>query len=71
LITGAILENGEPLWPQLHSIEDLMESYFHDEAMGEADVWFAEVMNDPISRATSFYKRPCLLLTSLKMRRNS
>jgi hypothetical protein len=53
LVTGAILENGEPLWPELHSLEDLMESYFHDEALGEADVWFAEVMNDPISRATS------------------
>lgn len=53
LVTGAILENGEPLWPELHSLEDLMESYFHDEALGEADVWFAEVMNDPVSRATS------------------
>lgn len=53
LITGAILENGEPLWPELHSLEELMESYFHDEALGEADVWFAEVMNDPVSRATS------------------
>lgn len=53
MITGAILEDGEPLWPELHSLEELMESYFHDEAMGEADVWFAEVMNDPISRATS------------------
>jgi hypothetical protein len=59
LITGAIKENGEPLWPELHSIDELMESYFHDEAMGEADVWFAEVMNDPISRAIS------LLLDSL------
>lgn len=53
LITGAILENGEPLWPQLHPLEELMESYFHDEALGEADVWFAEVMNDPVSRAQS------------------
>lgn len=53
LITGAILENGEPLWPELHSLESLMESYIHDEAMGEADIWFAEVMNDPVSRATS------------------
>ena len=53
LITGAILENGEPLWPELHPLDELMESYFHDEELGEADVWFAEVMNDPISRATS------------------
>jgi hypothetical protein len=52
-VTGAILANGQPLWPELHSLEELMESYFHDEELGEADVWFAEVMNEPISRATS------------------
>ena len=56
LITGAILENGQPLWPELHSLEELMESYFHDEALGEADVWFAEVMNDPVSRAVSLLR---------------
>lgn len=49
LVTGAILENGLPLWPELHSLDDLMESYIHDEALGEADIWFAEVMNDPKS----------------------
>lgn len=53
LITGAIKADGTPLWPELHSLEDLMESFFHDEELGEADVWFAEVMNDPISRATN------------------
>jgi hypothetical protein len=58
LITGAILENGEPLWPELHSLEELMESYFHDENMGEADIWFAEIMNDPVNRATSLLHSP-------------
>lgn len=53
LITGAIKEDGTPLWPELHPLEELMESYFHDEAMGEAEVWFAEVMNDPVNKATS------------------
>lgn len=53
LVTGAILATGEPLWPELHSLESLYDSYVHDESLGEADVWFAEVMNDPISRATS------------------
>ncbi|EDO29124.1 predicted protein [Nematostella vectensis] len=52
-ITGAIKANGEPLWPELHSLEDLYESYEHDAALNEADVWFAEVMNDPVSRTTS------------------
>ena len=58
LITGAILEDGEPLWPQLHSLEELMESYYHDLSMNEEDVWFAEVMNDPINQATSLLHGP-------------
>ena len=57
LITGAILENGEPLWPELHSLQDLMEGYYHDESLGQADLWFAEVMNDPKEAATSLLKQ--------------
>ena len=53
LITGAILADGEPLWADLHSLESLMESYIHDEGLGEADSWFAEVMNDPRSATSS------------------
>ena len=53
MITGAILENGKPLWPELFSLEDLMESYYHDEELGLAHIWFAEVMNDPKSIATA------------------
>jgi hypothetical protein len=53
LITGAILDTGEPLWPELHSLETLMESFYHDEALGHADLWFAEIMNDPKSAAVS------------------
>lgn len=58
MVTGAILENGEPLWPSLHSLDALMESYFHDVGLQEEDVWFAEVMNDPISKATSLLGDP-------------
>jgi hypothetical protein len=58
LVTGAILEDGTPLWPELHSLESLMESYFHDESLNEANVWFAEVMNDPHSAATSLLGDP-------------
>jgi len=53
LITGAILENGEPLWQELWPLEALMESFQHDEALQLADLWFAEVMNDPKAKATS------------------
>lgn len=58
LVTGAILSDGNPLWPELHSLEELMDSYLHDLELGEADVWFAEVMNDPITRATSILNGP-------------
>ena len=55
LITGAILEDGEPLWPELFSLEDLMEGYYHDESLGMSHVWFAEVMNDPSNSAQSIF----------------
>lgn len=58
LVTGAILSDGTPLWPELHSLDELMESFIHDSEMGEADVWFAEVMNDPVSKATSLLHGP-------------
>lgn len=58
MVTGAILENGTPLWPELFSLEDLMESYYHDEELGLAHVWFAEVMNDPKNVALSILPHP-------------
>lgn len=53
LITGAILADGTPLWPALFSLEDLMESFEHDEALGLAEQWFAEVMNDPVAASNT------------------
>lgn len=58
MITGAILEDGEPLWPDLHSLEDLRESFIHDEALGLSSHWFAEIMNDPKAAATSLLTQP-------------
>lgn len=58
LITGAILENGQPLWPELHSLESLMDGFYHDEELGVADLWFAEIMNDPKSSAKSLLLSP-------------
>lgn len=48
LVTGCILADGTSLWEELHPIESLYESYKHDEAVGMAHIWFAEMMNDPI-----------------------
>ena len=58
MVTGAILADQQPLWPQLFSLEELMESYYHDEALGLAHVWFAEVMNDPKSSAITIFPHP-------------
>ncbi|EKD22470.1 MAG: hypothetical protein ACD_86C00001G0006 [uncultured bacterium] len=58
IVTGAILSNGKPLWPELFSIEDLKESYEHDEQLGMANIWFAEIMNDPQSIAQSILPNP-------------
>lgn len=55
MVTGAILENGQPLWPSLFSLASLRESYEHDESMGLAHIWFAEVMNDPKSSTRTIF----------------
>lgn len=47
-ITGAILNDWAPLWPEYFTIEDLLDEYEHDNECGEAEIWFAEVMNIPI-----------------------
>jgi hypothetical protein len=51
MITGAILADGTSLWEDVHSLEDILESFFHDESMGAAEEWHAEVMNDPLAAA--------------------
>lgn len=48
MITGAILSDGDSLWPQLQPVDSLIEEYKHDEAMGRGHIWFAEVQNDPL-----------------------
>lgn len=55
MITGAILTDCKPLWPELFSLEALMESYYHDEALGMSHIWFAEVMNDPTDSVHSIF----------------
>lgn len=49
LITGAILEDGESLWPELKSIRALALEYKHDAENGRSHIWFAEVQNDPLN----------------------
>lgn len=46
-ITGAILADGEALWPELHSRDALLDELAVDRAAGQEDTWFAEIQNDP------------------------
>lgn len=45
-IVGAILSDGKPIWPELHSIESLMAELENDTAMGKPEIFFSEVQND-------------------------
>lgn len=53
LITGCILSDGSPLWPELHPLDALYESFKHDQDLGLGHIWFAEMMNDPIESKVS------------------
>lgn len=46
LITGAILADGNSIWPEHRSIEDLLEELATDEEQGHPEIFHAEVMND-------------------------
>lgn len=48
LITGAILADGQSLWPELRSVRSLLMEFQHDQSLGEGAAWFAEVQNDPL-----------------------
>ena len=58
LITGCILESGKSLWPELHPIESIMSSFYHDEKLNMADTWFAEMMNDPTAKGSALLNGP-------------
>lgn len=45
-ISGAILADGTALWPELHSVEDLVQELDNDIAMGHPEIFFSEVLND-------------------------
>lgn len=45
-IAGGILANGESLWEELQPIDQLMSEFKNDLAMGKAEIFFSEVLND-------------------------
>lgn len=45
-ICGAILADGESLWPEFRPLEELLAELEHDISMGHPEVFYAEVLND-------------------------
>jgi len=66
LITGCILADGKSLWQELRPLEALYEEFKHDEALGLAFIWFAEMMNDPILERISLLPKGILPVCTLK-----
>jgi hypothetical protein len=52
-ITGAILADGNSLWPEHRSVEDLLDELQSDTDMGHPEIFFSEVMNDENSGTVS------------------
>lgn len=52
-ITGAILADGNSLWPEHRSIDDLLDELASDTQMGHPEIFFSEVMNDEDSGTVS------------------
>ena len=50
---GALLSTGQPLWPEMWSIEQIQEDYIEYQKNGMSHVWFAEMMNMPMSEGTA------------------
>lgn len=46
-IVGGILADGKALWEEVQPYEQLMSEFENDASMGQADIFFAEVQNDP------------------------
>lgn len=45
-VSGAILADGSSLWPQLRSIDSLIQEFNSDISMGHPEIFLSEVMND-------------------------
>lgn len=53
-IIGAILADGSALWEELQPLKQLLEEYEQDKSLGQEDIFFAEVLNNP-SGGKSYY----------------
>lgn len=53
LIVGALLADGESIWPELRSREDLLDEFQTDLAAGKPELFLSEVLNDENAANTS------------------
>lgn len=53
-IVGAILEDFTALWEELHPLEQLLEEFKGDLELGQPEIFYAEVLNDPRASASYF-----------------
>ena len=54
-IVGAILQDGQALWPAVRSLPSLFTELENDMAMGEESTFFAEVLNDPNAKSNPIW----------------
>lgn len=45
MVLGCILKNGQPLWPELWGLTELIEDFQEYQRLGLTSLWFAEMMN--------------------------
>jgi hypothetical protein len=45
-ICGAILEDGNSIWPDLKSVDELLTELENDTSLGHPEIFYSEVMND-------------------------
>lgn len=55
VITGAILADRTALWEAVHPLESLLAELRQDTAMGQAEIFFAEIQNDPRAVNTRYF----------------
>lgn len=60
-IAGAILADGESLWPELHSKANLLKELERDARAGNAQIFFSELLNDSSTQSITGFDPTKLL----------
>lgn len=56
MIVGAILSDGTALWEEVQSKKALLSDLRQDTQLGQEDIFFAEVLNDPTAKNSMYWK---------------